>query len=36
MPLMAFVTARGEVLLMSKEARSDRGEYTKRVTEARR
>ena len=33
MPLMAFFTTSGEVLLLSKEERSDRGEITKQVTE---
>ncbi len=33
MPIMAFYTTSGEVLLMSKEAKSDYGEFTKRVTE---
>jgi len=31
---MAFFTARGEVLLMSKGAGSDCSEFTKQVTEA--
>ena len=34
MPETAFFTARGEVLLMSKEAKATACEYTKRVTEA--